>query len=100
MKRIRERIDKQLMVAMWMADNCIELLRDEEEEISNPELERYRRFKAFQYVASKLNPTVRFEDVRLNEILKKLAQLYPQYYFEVIRKDRVKPLRRFEDVGN
>jgi len=83
-----------------MADNCIGILRDEEEEISNPNIDRYRRFKAFLYVASKLNPTVQFEDVKLNSILKKLAQLYPQYYFEVIRKDRVRPLRLFRDVGN
>jgi len=93
MKRIRKKIDDGLSVSCWLADNCIDVLRDEEEEISNSSLERYRRFKQFLYVASKLNPNVEFESLELNDVLKKLSQLYPKYYFTIIRKDRIKPLR-------
>lgn len=84
--RIRKTIDEGLINTIWMVDNCPELLTDEIIEFEDEALERHRRFKAFAYIISKLNPHYEVENANLVDILKKLSQLYPKYYFDIIRK--------------
>lgn len=84
--RIQKTIDERLANTVWMAENCPSFLEDEKTEFDDEKLERNRRFKAFAYIISKLNPHYQIEQAELVDVLKKLSQLYPQYYFEVIRK--------------
>ena len=84
---IRKQIDKNLARAVWLVDNCPEVLKDEEAEIEDEQLERYRRFKAFIYIANMLNPVTEIEQTELKNVLKKLSQLYPKYYFEVMKEN-------------
>jgi len=84
--RIQKTIDKNLAKGVWLANNCPEFLADEKSEFDDEKLERFRRFKAFAYILSKLNPHYEIEQAKLSSILKKLSQLYPKYYFEAIRK--------------
>jgi len=86
MVAIREQIDSRLGNTIWLVDNYPELLRDDKAEIDDENLERYRRFKAFAYITSELDPNTELENVDLKEALKKLSQLYPKFYFEAIRK--------------
>lgn len=86
MIRIRQQIDKSLENAKWLVDNYIEILKDEKAEINDETLERHRRFKAFTYVTNKLNPISEIQEVELKTVLKKLAQLYPEVYIEIIKK--------------
>lgn len=88
--RIQKTIDKRLANTVWMADNCPEFLTDEKTEFDDEFLERFRRFKAFAYILSKLNPHYEIEEANLADILKKLSQLYPKYYFDAVRKRREK----------
>lgn len=88
--RIQKTIDKNLANGVWLVDNCPNFLEDEKTEFDDEKLERYRRFKAFAYILSKLNPHYEVEQAELVDILKKLSRLYPQYYFEVIRKRKEK----------
>lgn len=90
LSRIQKQIDKNMANLLWLAENCPEILADEKIEIDDERLERYRRFKTLVYVAGKLNPMYEFENIGLADILKKLSQLYPKYYFEIIRKSSVK----------
>ena len=87
MLAIRKQIDKNLARAVWLADECLNVLKDEKAEIEDDQLERYRRFKAFIYIANKLNPKTEIEETELKSVLKRLSQLYPRYYFEVMRKE-------------
>ena len=86
MTRIQEQIDKNMANLLWLVENMPEILADEKSEIDDEKLERYRRFKALAYAAGKLNPMYEFESVGLSDILKKLSQLYPKYYFEILKK--------------
>jgi hypothetical protein len=86
MGRIQKQIDKAIANALWMVENCPDILKDEKREINNAELERYRRFKALAFILQKISPMTEIETVGLFEILGKLSQLYPKYYFEIIRK--------------
>jgi len=86
MQRIRKQIDKNIARGKWLADNCIKILEDFEEEITDETLERHRRFKCLIYIASKLDPMTQIEGVELKDALKKLAQLYPEIYFEITKK--------------
>jgi len=86
--RIQKQVDRNMANLIWIVDNYPEVLKDEEEEINDRELERYRRFKAFAYVLSKLNPMTEIEEVDLPEVLNKLSRLYPKFYFKIIRKKR------------
>lgn len=86
MIRIQEQIDKNISNLIWLIQNFPELLKDEGSEFDNDKLERYRRFKAFAYIVSQLNPLSEIEEVELTSILKKLSKLYPKFYFEIIRK--------------
>jgi len=96
MIRIQKTIDEKLTNTVWMAENCPSILDDERAEFDDEELERYRRFKAFAYIISKLNPHYEIERADLTTILKKLSQLYPNFYFEIIRKKHEK---RVENVS-
>ena len=87
MLAIRKQIDKNLEKAVWLADECLDVLKDEKAEIEDEQLERYRRFKAFIYIANRLNPKTEIEDTELNSVLKRLSQLYPKLYFEVMKKE-------------
>ena len=86
MSRIQEQIDKSMANLIWLIENAPEILADEKTEIDDETLERYRRFKALAFAAGKINPMYEFESVGLSDVLKKLSQLYPKYYFEIIRK--------------
>ncbi len=88
MARIQEQIDKNMANLLWLVENAPEILTDEETEIDDEKLERYRRFKALAFVAGKINPMYEFEQIGLVDVLKKLSQLHPKYYFEIIRKDK------------
>ena len=85
--RIQKQIDKNMANLVWLVDNFPEILKDSDEEINNVSLERYRRFKAFAYVLTKLDPMTELEEVDLPDILKKLQRLHPKFYFRIIRKD-------------
>lgn len=87
MLAIRKQIDKNLIRAVWLVDNCPSILKDEKAEIEDEQLERYRRFKAFIYIANQLNPVTEVEQTELKNVLKRLSQLYPRYYFEVTKKE-------------
>ena len=93
MKAIRYQIDSRIARAIWLVDNFIEIMTDEKAEIEDETLERYRRFKAFAYITSKLSPQTEMEGIELNEILKKLAQLHPSYYFEATKKKFIRGLK-------
>jgi len=84
--RIQDQIDKNMANLIWTVDNFPEVLRDSDEEINNSSLERYRRFKAFAYVLSKLDPMTELEEIDLPDMLQKLQRLYPKFYFRIIRK--------------
>ena len=86
--RIRNTIDKSFANMLWLASNMPEILKDEVCEINDPSLERYRRFKALAYVVSLLDPMTELGNIDLPNMLRKLGQLYPKYYFEIIRKKR------------
>ena len=85
--RIQEQIDKNILNLVWIVDNYPEILKDEVTEIDNANIERYRRFKAFAYILSKLNPMTEIEEVELPEILRKLGRLYPKFYFKILRRE-------------
>ena len=87
MLRIQEQIDKNMANLIWVIDNCPKILRDEDAELNDVDVERYRRFKAFAYVVAKLNPMTELEEVELPDILVKLARLYPKFYFKILRKE-------------
>ena len=87
MLRIQKEIDKNIINLIWMIENSPRIFTDEEAEIDNPQLERYRRFRALAYIITKIDPSVELEKFSLPDILKKLSQIYPKYYFEIIRKD-------------
>jgi len=84
--RIQDQIDKNMANLVWLVDGFPEVLKDSDEEINNSSLERYRRFKAFAYVLTKLDPMTELEEVDLPDMLKKLQRLYPKFYFRIIRK--------------
>lgn len=86
MARIQRQIDKSMENLLWLAENSPETLVDEKTEIDDEKLERYRRFKTLVFAAEKINPIREFENVGLTDVLKKLSQLYPKYYFEILRK--------------
>lgn len=86
MIRIQRIIDDKIANTLILAEKFPEILKDEAREISDPALERYRRFKAFAYITSLLNPTTELEKIGLPDILIKLSRLYPKYYFRIIRK--------------
>lgn len=85
---VQKQIDKNMANLLWLVENAPEILKDEKTEIDDDQMERYRRFKALVYVAGKINPMFEFEKIGLNEVLKKLSQLYPKYYFEIIKKGK------------
>lgn len=84
--RIQKGIDDDLEKYIWLVDNCPEFLADEKTEFEDEYLERFRRFKAFAYILSKLNPHYEIEQAKLSSILKKLSQLFPKYYFDIVKK--------------
>lgn len=88
MIRIQDQIDKNMANLVWIIDNCPEILKDEVAEISDVNVERYRRFKAFAYVLAKLSPMTELEEVDLPKMLVKLSRLYPKFYFKILRKDK------------
>jgi len=88
MIRIQKTIDEKLANTLILAEKFSEILKDEAREINDPDLERYRRFKAFAYIVSLLNPATELEKIGLPDILIKLSRLYPKYYFKIIRKRR------------
>jgi len=87
MIRIQKTIDEKLANTLWLAINLPDILKDEAKEFDDPDLERYRRFKAIAYIVSLLNPITEIENVKLPTVLRKLQSLYPKYYFKIIRKD-------------
>lgn len=87
MIRIQKEIDKNILNLIWLVDNLPSVFTDEEAEIDNPQLERYRRFRALAYIVTKIDPTIELEKLSLPEFLKKLSLIYPKYYFEIVRKD-------------
>lgn len=88
MQRIQEQLDDGFAKLLWIAENRVDLLKDDKTEIEDDAMERYRRFRALAYVLGKMNPMTEIEDIRLSDVLKKLSQLYPKYYFEVIKKGK------------
>lgn len=94
MIRIQKEIDKNILNLIWLIDNFPRIFTDEEAEIDNPQLERYRRFRALAYIITKIDPSVEFEKLSLPDILKKLSQMYPKHYFEIMKKDY------YEDKGS
>jgi len=86
MKRIQKRIDAGMANLIWLVENRLDILKDEETEINNPALERYRRFRGFAYIIFKLDPSVELRTLSLPDALKQLSLIYPKYYFEIIRK--------------
>lgn len=93
-QRIQEQIDMNIANLLWIVENCPEILKDEKREIDDSSLERFRRFKAFAYIITKLDPMTEIEQVSLPGILRKLETLYPKYYFEIVRKDYDVPSNR------
>lgn len=87
MIRIQKEIDKNMVNLIWLVDNLPNVFTDEEAEIDNPLLERYRRFRALAYIVTKIDPSVELEKLSLPDILRKLSQIYPKYYFEIMRKE-------------
>jgi hypothetical protein len=87
MLRIRKEIDKNIVNLMWLIDNYPRIFTDEEAEIDNPQLERYRRFRALAYIITKIDPSIELEKLSLPDFLKKLSQMYPKYYFQIMRKE-------------
>lgn len=83
---IQKQIDKNISNTIWMLENRKDVLLDEKSEIDNEDIERYRRFKAFAFICTKLNPETAFEDFDLKEALKHLSLLYPKYYFQAVHK--------------
>lgn len=94
MERIQKQFDKGFTNLLWVVENCPEIIMDEATEIDDASLERYRRFKALLYITSKLDPISMLEtnlgNVELSQILQKLSQLYPKYYFEITNKKYAK----------
>lgn len=88
MKRVQEQIDNGVANLLWLVENCPEILKDEKREIDDSSLERFRRFKAFAFIITKLDPMTEVEEVNLPEVLRKLGRLYPKYYFEIILKNK------------
>jgi len=88
MIRIQEQIDKNMANLIWIVDNYPQILKDEDAEIHDVDVERYRRFKAFAYILTKLDPMTELEEVDLPKILEKLSRLYPKFYFKILRKDK------------
>lgn len=87
MKAIQFQIDFNINQLLWIVESCPDILKDEKHEIEDVTIERYRRFRAFAYILTKLDPMVEFEELKLSDVLKKISQLYPKYYFEATRKD-------------
>jgi hypothetical protein len=85
---IQKQIDKNLENLIWLIEDCPNIFTDADAEIDNPKLERYRRFRALAYIITKIDPSVELEKLALPDILKKLSQIYPSYYFEIIKKKR------------
>ena len=84
---IQKQIDKNIANTLWLIEYRPDILIDEKSEIDDATLERYRRFKAFAFICSKLNPQTIFDEFDMKEALKLLSKLYPKYYFEAVRKD-------------
>lgn len=87
MGRIQKHIDRNLVNLIWMLENCPDIFKDEEAEINNPRLERYRRFRVLAYVVTKIDPSIELDKLSLPDALKKLSLLYPKYYFEIVNKE-------------
>jgi hypothetical protein len=84
---MQKQIDKNMSNALWLVEHRLDVLVDEKAEIDDDVLERYRRFKAFAFICSKLNPQTIFDEFDMKDALKLLSKLYPKYYFDVVRKD-------------
>jgi len=86
MKRIQERIDHMLDNMVWLANNRPELLKFEERELDDPNIERYMRLKKILDVCVKMNPYS--EDPTLFRLLSKMI---PTYAIELVRKPSIPP---------
>jgi hypothetical protein len=85
MTRIQRQIDRGITNLLWLAEKCPDILMDERSEIDDANLERFRRFKAFAYILSKLNPEMQMEKMDLGSIMDKMSKLFPEYYFELTK---------------
>jgi hypothetical protein len=89
MGRIQKQIDRNIVNLIWIIENFPSIFKDEATEINDPLLERYRRFRALAYIVTKIDPSIELEKLSLPDVLKKLSQLYPKYYFNIVNKVHV-----------
>ena len=89
MNRIQKHINHALENSVWLAQNFVEILKDEETEINDESLPRYRRFKIILFIAKCLDPTLTVDPsaTELPALVKLMARMFPKYTFELVRKD-------------
>lgn len=82
MRHARQSIDKNLKKLIWLAEKFPDVLRDFDHELMNEDLEIRRRAKGL------LKAISLFETEP--QIIKIVAELYPHYSFEIVKKRKIK----------
>lgn len=82
MRRVQTRVDHLLVNFEWVADNCPDILKYEEREYDDPNVERHARLKRLLRICVKISPFT--EDPSILKILGKM--LPSQFGIELFKK--------------